>query len=152
MRLKDRPSPSITPVEKAHADHGSDRQKTHTTFSGRKRNMSSPTQPFTGPPGPADLAPTTVAYDGTAPSPESALGEREPLIRALRSAPPEAVLEEVARADAARERLAAIGQHVHFAGEGNGRARIELRDADGALLRELTPGEAIELACGEWTD
>jgi hypothetical protein len=115
--------------------------------------MSSPTQPFTGPSGPADLDPTTIAANGGAAATELVLGERGPLIRAIRSAPPEALLEEVARADAARDRLAAIGQHVHFAGgEGERPSRIELRDAEGALLRELTAAEAIELACGEATE
>ena len=58
------------------------------------------------------------------------------------ASPPPEVLEAIARAHEAYERLEASGRHVH----------IELTDASGTPLRSLSPRTVLELAAGAALD
>ena len=110
--------------------------------------MSSPTQPITGPVGPADAGLETLAEDSAAFTSELAHDERTRVIRAGRGGPPQEVLDDILQADAILAQLARSGQAVTFAEDGHGGVTIELRDLEGMLLQTLSPLEAIELACG----
>jgi hypothetical protein len=94
--------------------------------------MSSPTQPIV----PASGLMDPLAGEGF---------ERPPLILAGRGRPPQHVLAAMARADAIYMDMAQRGELIGF----GGLARIELRSADGTLLRTLSVTEAVELACGQ---
>jgi hypothetical protein len=78
---------------------------------------------------------------------------RFPRTRALKgdipASPPPEVLDAIARAHEAYERLAASGRHVHFdLNEASGRLVLELTDASGTPLRSLSPRAVLELAAG----
>jgi hypothetical protein len=63
------------------------------------------------------------------------------------ASPPPEVLEAIARAHEAYERLEAAGQHVHFnLNEVSGRLVCELTDASGTPLRRLSPRAVLDLA------
>ena len=65
------------------------------------------------------------------------------------ASPPPEVLDAIARAHAAYERLEASGRHVRFdLNEVSGRLAIELTDAWGTPLRSLSPRTVLELAAG----
>lgn len=65
------------------------------------------------------------------------------------ASPPPEVLDAIARAHEAYERLEASGRHVHFdLNEATGRLAVELTDASGTPLHGLTPGAVLELAAG----
>ena len=65
------------------------------------------------------------------------------------ASPPSEVLDAVAAALAAYERLDAAGQRVRFdLDETSGRLLCELTDADGALLRSLSARAVLDLAAG----
>jgi hypothetical protein len=67
-------------------------------------------------------------------------------------APPPEVLDEIAAAAEAHERLVADGRQVHFGiGAFTRRLSAEIRDEDGELLESLTPRRVLELACGPLT-
>jgi hypothetical protein len=69
------------------------------------------------------------------------------------ASPPREVLDAIARAHAAYERLEASGRHVHFdLNEVSGRLAIELTDASGTPLRGLSPRTVLELAAGAALD
>jgi hypothetical protein len=69
------------------------------------------------------------------------------------ASPPREVLDAIARAHAAYERLEASGRHVHFdLNEVSGRLAIELTDASGTALRSLSPRTVLELAAGAALD
>ena len=69
------------------------------------------------------------------------------------ASPPPEVLDAIARAHAAYERLEASGRHVHFdLNEVSGRLAIELTDASGTPLRSLSPRTVLELAAGAALD
>jgi hypothetical protein len=69
------------------------------------------------------------------------------------ASPPPEVLEAIARAHEACERLQAAGQHVHFdLNEVSGRLTAELTDASGAPLHRLTPRAVLDLAAGATLD
>ena len=69
------------------------------------------------------------------------------------ASPPPEVLEAIARAHEACERLAASGRHVHFdLNEVSGGLAIELTDAWGTPLRSLSPRTVLELAAGAALD
>jgi len=108
--------------------------------------MSSPTQPITGPAGPATLAEDPANFT---PEPEQPLAERSRIIHAGRVQPPEELLAQIARADAVFAELLSGGRTVGFGEDDLGRVLVELRDLEGTRLRSLSLGEAIDLACGE---
>jgi hypothetical protein len=69
------------------------------------------------------------------------------------ASPPPEVLDAIARAHAACERLEASGRQVHFAlDEATGRLALELTDAYGTRLRSLSPRAVLELATGATLD
>jgi hypothetical protein len=68
---------------------------------------------------------------------------------ASRGAPPPQMLDEIAAAGAIHERLRASGRHMRFLAAAPGeRARLEIRDDDGNLVRSVSMTEAVELAAG----
>ncbi len=69
------------------------------------------------------------------------------------ASPPQEVLDAIARAHEAYERLEASGRHVHFdLNQVSGRLAIELTDASGTALRSLSPRTVLELAAGAAPD
>jgi hypothetical protein len=65
------------------------------------------------------------------------------------ASPPPEVLDAIARAHEAYERLEAAGQHVHFdLNEVSRRLACELTDASGTALRRLSPRTVLDLAAG----
>jgi len=63
--------------------------------------------------------------------------------------PPLSVWREVDAAGRRAEALREEGHEVHFEiDEATGRLRIQLREADGGVLRELTPADAVAIAGG----
>ncbi|HXD67426.1 MAG TPA: hypothetical protein VNV17_22555 [Solirubrobacteraceae bacterium] len=69
------------------------------------------------------------------------------------ASPPPEVLEAIARAHEAYERLEASGRHVHFDfDQASGALAIELTDALGTPLRSLSPRTVLELAAGAALD
>jgi hypothetical protein len=80
---------------------------------------------------------------------------RSPRVRAddIPASPPAEVLDAIARAHEACERLEASGRHVRFdLNEVSGRLACELTDAAGAPLRRLSPHTVLELAAGTLLD
>ncbi len=76
-------------------------------------------------------------------------GEGSRTVGLIRSAPPEEVLEQMARADAIHESLRERGYSLGFDLRPDAaRLRIELRDRSGALLQSLSAEQAVELAGG----
>jgi hypothetical protein len=61
--------------------------------------------------------------------------------------PPQEAMDEVLRAAARCEELAAADRHVSFS-LGSGGLRIELQDGFGRALRRLEPSEALDIAAG----
>jgi hypothetical protein len=112
--------------------------------------MSSPILPAPGPrgrpnpmsietnPGAGDLGAFIAALAGEASSP----------IAARRSGPPPEVREQMAAAGEVADLLRARGRRVRFTADVERGITIELCDQDGALLRVLSPLEAVELAAG----
>jgi hypothetical protein len=69
------------------------------------------------------------------------------------ASPPPEVLDAIARAHEAYERLEASGRYVHFnLNEVSGRLAIELTDTSGTPLRSLSPRTVLELAAGAELD
>jgi hypothetical protein len=65
--------------------------------------------------------------------------------------PPAEVLDAVEVAADVYEQLQALGRRVHFdfdPDSGSGRLTIKLLDADGNLLRTLSPGELLQISAG----
>lgn len=69
------------------------------------------------------------------------------------ASPPPEVLEAIARAHEAYERLEASGRHVRFdLNEATGRLALELTDTSGTPVRSLSPRAVLELAAGHPLD
>ncbi|HEY1569384.1 MAG TPA: hypothetical protein VGF68_20310 [Solirubrobacteraceae bacterium] len=65
------------------------------------------------------------------------------------ASPPPEVLDAIARAHEAYERLEASGRHVRFdLNEATGRLAVELTDVSGTSLRRLSSRAVLELAAG----
>jgi hypothetical protein len=137
--------------EGAHKERGGPWNGPRHMFSGRKRNMNSPILPTTGPPdlsGSTSIAATDAA-DVSELASELAASEATLAPVARRGAPPQQVLDQIAAAGRIHERLRDSGQHLRFFAAAAGeRARIELHDVHGGLVRILSAAEAIELAAG----
>jgi hypothetical protein len=71
-------------------------------------------------------------------------------IDATPSSPPPEVLAQVQQAAASWQELQAKGYEVHYSQDSaSSRTTAELRDAQGVVVRRLTPSEAVALAAGE---
>jgi hypothetical protein len=69
------------------------------------------------------------------------------------ASPPPEVLDAIAAAHAACERLDASGRHVRFdLDETTGRLLCELTDGEGARVRDLSPRAVLDLAAGASPD
>ena len=69
------------------------------------------------------------------------------------ASPPPEVLEAIARAHEAYERLEASGRRVHFdLNETSGRLAMQLTDTNGAALRSLSARTVLDLAAGDPLD
>jgi hypothetical protein len=65
--------------------------------------------------------------------------------------PPAEVLDAVGTAADVYEQLEAAGHHVHFdfdSDSSSGSLTIQVLDADGNLLRTLSPGELLQITTG----
>ena len=66
------------------------------------------------------------------------------------SAPPQAVLDEMAGAARVHDALHAQGRELRFArDEASGRVAVEVRDAGGSVLRTLSLAQALDVAAGK---
>ena len=63
----------------------------------------------------------------------------------LPASPPAHVLRAVDRAAGWAQELWDDGREVHFERDPEGRMVIQMRDLDGAVLRAITPSEALEV-------
>ncbi len=69
------------------------------------------------------------------------------------ASPPPEVLDAIAAAYAACERLAAAGRHVRFGvDETTGRLSAELTDSEGVALQSLSGRAVLDLAAGTTLD
>jgi hypothetical protein len=112
--------------------------------------MSSPILPAPGPsgrPNPMSTQTNSGSADLGAFIAELA-GDPAAPIAARRSGPPPEVLAQMAAAGEVAELLRSRGRRVRFTSDPERGITIELRDEDGALLRVLSPNEAVELAAG----
>lgn len=83
-------------------------------------------------------------------APSPAYGES---LRPLPASPPPGILDEIARAAQAHERLRAEDRELHFAHDTqSGQMTIEVRDCAGNVLRTLSPSEALDVAAGKPLD
>jgi hypothetical protein len=118
------------------------------TFSGRKRQMSSPVTPIEAPLGSATPPPSPDRGDAARFLAGFSSSEDEISIKAIHSEPPAEVLEEVAAAAELHTEMLEDGREVRFLNDAQGKpVRIELHDRTG-LLRTLTVTEAMELVAG----
>jgi flagellar protein FlaG len=110
--------------------------------------IGTPGVPTTRPGGPASpagrapAAPPAAAFAGALQDAQKA--DRADVIPA---APPPELRAEVLAAQRAGRELHERGRELHFELDG-GRLRIEVRDLDGNVLKELPPGRALEIAGG----
>jgi hypothetical protein len=120
-------------------------------FSGRKRHMNSPIMPTTGPPE-LSIVTSSAGSDAADVSTfvsELAASEATFTPIASRGAPPPQVLDEIAAAGKLHEQLYESGHHLRFFAAAEGaRARLEIHDGDGNLVRTASMTEAVELAAG----
>jgi len=126
-----------------------------TTFSGRKRHMSSPILPIEDYPAMSQDAPyaTSTTEDISAFVSELAEQQTPLAVAARRGGPPIEVLAEIAAAGRIHAQLRETGQHLRFLpGSSGERTRIEIHDPEGNLLRSLSTVEAFELAAGKALD
>jgi len=113
--------------------------------------MSSPIQP---PQGPAQVAApiATQGADGVAAtSPSQPIGnEASVSVQTIPSTPPPELLDEIGSAAATYSALQAQGLTVRYSYDAQTRrTSAQLQDAQGQVVRTLTPSEAVALAAGE---
>jgi hypothetical protein len=79
-----------------------------------------------------------------------ALRRRDAPVRAdaVPASPPPALREEILTAQRVIGELHARGRELHFEVT-DGRVRIEVRDLDGNVLKEIPPSRALEIAAGK---
>jgi hypothetical protein len=132
---------------KREAAHGLGRV---TTFSGRKRHMSSPLMPIEGHLSPSTTdAQAVTSTEDTGSFPAGMTQVDAPVdVVASRGGPPPYVLEQIAAAGRIDEALRDGGHHVRFLSTDDGRTSVELQDRDGNLQRTLSVAETLELAAG----
>jgi hypothetical protein len=122
-----------------------------TTFSGRKRHMSSPILPIEGNLSPSITetpADTSAEHIGAFAS-GLAAGSTPLDVVASRGGPPPYVLEQIAAAASIDEELRDSGHQVRFSTAEDGSRSIELQDRDGNPVRALSIAEALEVAAGK---
>ncbi len=113
--------------------------------------MNSPILPTEGP---LDLSRSTSCADSDMTDVTELVSEltaREATLApvASRGTPPPQLLDQIAAAGRVHEQLCDRGQHLRFFAAAAGeRARIEIHDGEGAVVRSLSAAEAIELAGG----
>jgi hypothetical protein len=134
-------------VTKREAAQGLDRV---TCFQGENATMHSPILPVRGLSDPS----TAGSFAGGAAGVDDLLaelnaGEGALSLAVARIGPPLEVLEQIAAAGEAEQRLRAEGQQVRFVAPAPGeRAHVEIQDADGAVMQTLSLTEAMALAAG----
>jgi hypothetical protein len=134
------------------AAHGLDRV---TTFSGRKRHMSSPIMPIEDCSAMSSDAPSAgSSAEDIAAFVSGLAAERTPLaVDARRGGPPLEVLEQMAAAGRIDAQMRETGQYLRFLPAAHGEhTRIEIHDREGKLVKSLSTAEAIELAAGKTLD
>ena len=67
------------------------------------------------------------------------------------ASPPPEVSAEVRAAARAAARLHELGRELRFEQDDDGRLRVELRDRDGNVLRQVPTGEVFDFAAGKVT-
>jgi hypothetical protein len=117
-------------------------------------DMSSAIQPPEGPSGIPAAGPLRRSEAARRVDEQSALneiGNEAPVsIDAIPSAPPPEVLAQMKAAGEAYAALQSEGYEVHYSHDPlTHKVTAELRDREGAVVRTLTPSEAIALATGE---
>lgn len=123
--------------------------RTAKSFSGRKRSMSSPILPTTGPRAASSQPPSVpVGPDATEAFARVIAADLRRPISVTRGAPPPEVLDQVQAAATINEQLRERGLEVRFPDGAHGRTAIELVDRSGRTLRTLTIAQALELAAG----
>jgi hypothetical protein len=126
---------------KSHAAQGPDRRRCFQ----EKHGMSSPIPPLDGSRALGPASATARATAGTSIAPTAPVSSIS--LETIPSSPPPEVLAQIALAAQTYDGLGARGYDLHFAHDpASGRTNIEVRDASGALLRTLSPTEAIDLA------
>ncbi|HEY1687876.1 MAG TPA: hypothetical protein VGF95_03325 [Solirubrobacteraceae bacterium] len=114
--------------------------------------MSSLIQPAVqGPAASGAAAPLRASGATSASAPQNPIASvDEPVsLDTVPSTPPPEVLAQMQEAGTSYEALQAKGYEVHYSEDsGSRRMGAELRDAEGSLVRALTPSEAVELAAG----
>ncbi len=113
--------------------------------------MSSPITPPQGPAAARPVLPTEAAGPSAAPQGAGAPSALEPAVSldTLPSSPPQEVLDQMASAAQTHEALSAQGRELRFSrDERSGRAKIEVRDHSGNVLKTISPAQALEVAAG----
>jgi len=113
--------------------------------------MSSPITPPQGPAAARPALPTEAARSTAAPQGAGAPSALEPAVAldTLPASPPAEVLDQMARAARIHDELNAQGRELRFSHDPqSGRARIEVRDRAGNVLKTLSPAQALEVAAG----
>ena len=83
-------------------------------------------------------------------SPIAQLAREIELAEEIPDAPPSEVLEAIAAAADAYDRLAARGRHLHFAVDpSTGRLAVQVLGADGRCVGTVSPRQVLDLANGE---
>jgi hypothetical protein len=112
--------------------------------------VSSPILPTPGPGGGAHPFGVGSTRRASAPFSLPPIAARDTAPQPLPSIPPPEVLDAMADAATAHERLRAQGRELHFEHDGrSGRLHIEVRDGDGRVLRTISPAEALDVAAGK---
>jgi len=113
--------------------------------------MSSPIAPIQNSAAAASVrgaAPSARQAGAGAPSGAAAF-DSSIALDAIPSSPPPEVLNQMAGAAQAYERLSAQGRELRFArDEASGRTTIEVRDRRGNVLKRLSPAQALDVAAG----
>ncbi|MEA2320213.1 MAG: hypothetical protein QOF29_3687 [bacterium] len=93
------------------------------------------------------VRPTTAAPAGGAFDRAVQAATRRDTLDVIPASPPPELRDEISAAQRAVQEMHARGRELHFQMT-DGRVRIELRDLDGNVLREIPPSEALAIAAG----
>jgi hypothetical protein len=114
-----------------------------------EHSMSSPIAPIQNPAGSAPVRSAAPATRVPGAAAGSGAIEASVSVDAIPSTPPPEVLDQMASAAQAYERLSAQGRELRFArDEASGRTTIEVRDRRGNVLTRLSPAQALDVAAG----
>jgi hypothetical protein len=123
-----------------------------TSAIGSAQSAGAPAQAAGGGPLRADDVRRVGARTGAAPAkaPSGSPAASLDTLDTFPSSPPQGVLDEMASAARVHDALRAQGRELRFAHDGqSGRMRIEVRDAAGAVLRTISPAQALDMAAGK---